>query len=81
MLVATAPDTGEIKKRFREDSLPNSLLNPDDTDYEEDYADILYPPDDWTSTKDFQLQKAVEVLKTSKHRTLLSEQSRRYKFP
>ena len=81
MLVATAPDTGEIKKRFREDSLPNSLLNPDDTDYEEDYEDILYPPDDWTSTKDFQLQKAVEVLKTSKHRTLLSEQSRRYKFP
>ena len=81
MLVATAPDTGEIKKRFREDSLPNSLLNPDDTDYEEDYEDILYPPDDWTSTKDFQLQKAVEVLKTSKYRTLLSDQSRRYKFP
>ena len=32
MLVAVAPDTGEIRKRFREDSLPNSLLNPDDTD-------------------------------------------------
>ena len=81
MLVAVAPDTGEIRKRFREDSLPNSLLNPDDTDYKENYEDILYPPEDWASTKDFQLQKAVEVLKTSKHRTLLTEQSQRYKFP
>lgn len=81
MLVATAPDSGEIRKRFREDSLPNSLLNPDDTDYEEKYEDILYPPEDWPSSRDFQLQKAVEVLKTSKHQTLLSEQSRRYKFP
>jgi carboxyl-terminal processing protease len=81
MLVATAPDTGEIRKRFREDSLPNSLLNPDDTDYEENYEDIIYPPDDWSSSKDFQLQKAIEVLKTSKHRTLLAEQSKRYNFP
>ena len=81
MLVATAPDTGEIRKRFREDSLPNSLLNPDDTDYKENYEDIIYPPEDWPETKDYQLQKAVEVLKTSKHRTLLSEQSQRYKIP
>jgi len=81
MLVGVAPDTGEIRKRFREDSLPNSLLNPDDTDYEEDHDDITYPPEDWDETKDFQLQKAIEVLKTSKHRSLLAEQSNRYKFP
>jgi len=81
MLVAVAPDTGEIRKRFREDSLPNSLLNPDDTDYEEDHDAIIYPPEDWSPTKDFQLEKAVEVLKTSKHRTLLAEQSNRYKLP
>jgi len=81
MLVAIAPDTGEIVKRFREDSLPNSLLNPDDTDYKEDHDSIIYPPEDWPTTKDFQLEKALEVLKTSKHRTLLTEQSKRYKFP
>ncbi|WP_051279229.1 S41 family peptidase [Hellea balneolensis] len=81
MLVAVAPDTGEIRKRFREDSLPNSLLNPDDTDYEEDHDEVIYPPEDWAETKDFQLEKAIEVLKTSKHKTLLAEQSARYKFP
>jgi len=81
MLVASSPDTGEIRKRFREDSLPNSLLNPDDTDYEEDYNAIIYPPEDWAETKDFQLEKAIEVLKTSRHQTLLAEQSARYKFP
>lgn len=81
MLVASSADTGEIRKRFREDSLPNSLLNPDDTDYEEDYNEIIYPPEDWSETKDFQLEKAIEVLKTSRHQTLLAEQSARYKFP
>jgi len=81
MLVAIAPDTGEIKKRFREDSLPNSLLNPDHSDYKENHDDIIYPPEDWPESKDYQLEKAVEVLKTSKHRTLLADQSRRYKFP
>jgi len=81
MLVAVAPDTGEIRKRFREDSLPNSLLNPDDTDYKEDHDEIIYPPEDWEPTKDFQLEKAIEVLKTSKHKTLLAEQSNRYKLP
>jgi carboxyl-terminal processing protease len=81
MLVASGKDTGEIRKRFREDSLPNSLLNPDDTDYKENYDDILYAPEGWDETKDFQLEKAVEVLKTSKHNTLLAEQSARYKFP
>lgn len=81
LLVAVSPDTGEIRKRFREDSLPNSLLNPDDTDYEEDHDDIIYPPEDWAETKDFQLEKAIEILKTSKHQTLLAAQSERYKFP
>ncbi|MDB2437971.1 S41 family peptidase [Hellea sp.] len=80
MLVAIAPDTGEIRKRFREDSLPNSLLNPDHSDYEEDHDNILYPPEDWPETKDFQLEKAVEVLKTSKYKSLLVEQERRHKF-
>ena len=40
LLVSLSADTGEIEKRFREDSLPNSLLNPDDSDYKEKYEDI-----------------------------------------
>jgi len=34
LLVSALEDTGEIQKRFREDSLRNFLINPDETDYE-----------------------------------------------
>jgi len=75
LLVATRPDSGEIRKRFREDSLPNSLINPDDTDYEEDYDEILYPSEDLPDSVDFQLRKAVDVLKTSLYQSLLQAQN------
>jgi carboxyl-terminal processing protease len=75
LLVAMRPDSGEIRKRFREDSLPNSLINPDDTDYEEDYDDILYPSEDLPTSVDFQLRKAVDVLKTSLYQSLLQAQN------
>ena len=81
LLVSQLKDTGEIQKRFREDSLPNSLLNPDNSDYEEKYEDISYPPEEWPITKDFQLDKAVNILKSSRYKTLLTEQSLRYKNP
>ncbi len=81
ILVAMREDTGELQKRFREDSLPNSLLNPDDTDYEEKYEDIIYPSEDWPETKDFQISKAVDILKTSRYRTLMAEQASRYELP
>ena len=81
LLVSQFQDKGEIQKRFREDSLPNSLLNPDDSDYEENYEDVVYPPEGWPKTKDFQLDKAVNTLKTSQYKTLLAEQSSRYKIP
>ena len=81
LLVSLSADTGEIEKRFREDSLPNSLLNPDDSDYKEKYEDINYPPTEWPETSDFQLDKAVTILKTSRYDTLLAQQSLRYKKP
>lgn len=75
LLVSMSPDSGEIRKRFREDSLPNSLINSDDTDYEEDYDAILYPSEDLAKTTDFQLRKAVDVLKTSLYQSLLQAQN------
>lgn len=75
MLVAALPDDGEIRKRFRETSLPHSLINPDHSDFEEDYEDILYPSEDLPETVDFQLRKAVDVLKTSRYQTLLRAQN------
>ena len=75
LLVASQPDSGEIRKRFREDSLPNSLINPDTTDYKEDYDAILYPSEEIAEEQDFQLSKAVDILKSSRYQTLLHAQN------
>ena len=78
LLVSGLEDKGEIRKRFREDSLRNFLINPDETDYEENYDDVLYPPDTFPEDEDYQLHKAVEVLKTSQYERLLEAQSSKY---
>lgn len=78
LLVSSLEDTGEIRKRFREDSLRNFLINPDETDYEERYEDILYAPESFPDGEDFQLRQAVQVLKTSQYDRLLAAQEERY---
>lgn len=78
LLVSFTEDTGEIRKRFREDSLRNFLINPDETDYEERYDEIIYPTEDDPEDEDFQLNKAVEVLKTSQYERLLEAQEQRF---
>ena len=75
VLVSNFEDTGELRKRFREDSLHNSLLNPDESSYEEKYEDILFPPETWEEGEDYQLYKAINILKTSQYKTLLAEQA------
>jgi len=67
VLVAITSDTGKIKKQLREDSLPNSLSNKDDTNFKEVYKKIIYPSDDWNSSDDFQLHKAIELLSLEKY--------------
>ena len=78
LLVSGLEDTGEVRKRFREDSLRNFLINPDETDYEERYEDIVYAPETFPEGEDFQLRKAVEVLKTSQYERILEAQADRY---
>ena len=78
LFVSALEDKGEIRKRFREDSLRNFLINPDETDYEEKYEDIIYPPDTFPEDEDYQLHKAIDVLKTSQYDRLLAAQADRY---
>jgi len=79
LLVAAIEDKGELQKRFREDSLPNFLINPDETDYEEKYEDVNYPPESWPDTRDYQLRKAIDILKTSRYQSLLDAQEAYFK--
>lgn len=68
------PDDGDRRKRFREGSFRNALSNPEDGVIEDDFENVTYPPEDWPEDKDFQLETAIDILKTSRYRTLLAEQ-------
>lgn len=75
VLVARRPDSGDTRKFFREDSLPNAMTNSDDSDYEENPEDIHYPPEDWPLNEDYQLHRAIELVKSSRYETLLLNQN------
>lgn len=72
ILVALSPDTGKVEKRFREDSLRNSLGNPDHSDFSEDHEKIDYPPEDWPDGEDYQLKQAQDLLKSSRYRAMIA---------
>ena len=74
-LVSALDDTGELRRRFREDSLPNALINADPSDYEESYEDILFPPEDFPRDEDFQLSQTINILKSPRYADLLDAQS------
>ena len=78
LLVAALPDEGEIRERMREDSLPYALMNTDEEEglYKERYEDIDYPPEDWDESEDYQLHRAVELIKSPEYRTVLASQGR-----
>ncbi|WP_298911938.1 S41 family peptidase [uncultured Algimonas sp.] len=75
LLVSALDDDGELRRRFREDSLPNALINLDETDYEEKYDDVLFPPENFPRDEDFQLATAVRILKSPRYAELLDAQS------
>ena len=75
LLVSAFDDTGELRRRFREDSLPNALTNADRSEYEEDYDAIIFPPETFSETEDFQLRTAIDILKSAQYQTLLGAQS------
>jgi carboxyl-terminal processing protease len=74
-LVSALDDNGELRRRIREDSLPNALRNSDTSDYEEIYDNVMFPPETFPIDEDFQLRTAVDILKTSRYQDLLDAQS------
>ena len=76
VLVSVLPDEGEIRDRMREDSLPYALDNLDgETDYEERYSDVLYPPEGWPDDEDYQLHRAIRLLQSpTEYRSTIAAQ-------
>lgn len=73
ILVSLSPDTGKIRKQFRESSFSNALSNADISTFEEDHDTIDYPPEDWPRTEDYQLQKALDIIRSSRYTDIIAK--------
>ena len=79
IFVSAIPDDGKEQKIRRESDLPNAIENESeeetDTDTEEEIAEVIidYPPEGFEVSDDYQLQKAIEIIKTGNYPKLLAD--------
>lgn len=74
--VSYAPDDGKGNKRMRESDLPNSIKNQveEEMNKDDEVAEVLidYPPEGFEVEDDYQLKKALEILKDGTYAKLLA---------
>ena len=76
IFVSAIPDDGEESRIRREADLPNAIANELDAAQDETTEDeiiIDYPPEDFAVEDDYQLQKAIELLKSGTYGQLLAD--------
>ena len=79
IFVSAIPDDGKEQKIRRESDLPNAIENESeeetDTVTEEEIAEVIidYPPEGFEVSDDYQLQKAIEIIKTGNYPKLLAD--------
>ena len=70
--ISYALEDEEARKRLRESDLPNAIVNENGDNDTEELA-IDYPPEDFDVEDDYQLQRAIEILKNGNYKKLLAE--------
>lgn len=77
LFISAIPDDGEDKKRFSEASLPNAIASEDGETEADDKAveevKVDYPPEGFEVSDDYQLQKAIALLKSGNFDKKLAE--------
>lgn len=75
IFVSFSKDDGKDLERFGEKDLPNAIDNESATEEEVENVtskdQIDYPPEDWEDGEDYQLKRAIEILKSPDFNTLL----------
>lgn len=71
--VSAVPDDGEDRKRYSEASLPNAISNEDEDANKAEKLNIDYPEEGFEISDDYQLQKAIELLKSGQYAEKLAE--------
>ena len=79
IFISAVPDDGEERQIRREADLPNAIENEEATEASEDeevnVEEIVidYPPEGFEIEDDYQLQKAIEILKNGNYPQLLAD--------
>lgn len=73
--VSAVPDDGKDTERFSEASLPNAIENEDEGEETTETEEVVidYPPEGFEISDDYQLQKAIELLKSGSYAQKLAE--------
>lgn len=73
IFVSATPEDEDARKTFRESDLPNAIKNELEA-AEDEEAEVMveYPPADFAEDGDFQLDKAIEIIKTGDYKTLMA---------
>lgn len=72
ILVSARPESETTRKRFREADLQNSLGKTEAGEFEENFDEMVFAPADWPETEDYQLKKAIELVKSPDLKTKLA---------
>ncbi len=73
IFVASAPEDTNARRRRRESDLPNSIENETEDAGDEVEIEVVYPPEGFDIQDDFQLKKAIELIKSGNYDTRLAE--------
>ena len=76
LFVSSYPNDGEDHSRMTESDLPNSILNEEaeeTTEADKDEIVIDYPPEGFDVQDDYQLQRAIELIKSGSYTQRLAE--------
>lgn len=76
LFVSSYPNDGEDHSRMTESDLPNSILNEEaeeTTEADKDEIIIDYPPEGFDVQNDYQLQRAIELIKSGSYTQRLAE--------
>lgn len=81
LLVSSRPRSQTPDTSFRESDLQNALSKQDDVSTEEDFDKMTFPPEDWEISEDFQLQKAIELVKSPDLKSKLASKNTQLREP
>lgn len=71
--IAASAKDGESDRRLSESDLPNSIQNEMPVEGEEAEIKVEYPPADFSEDGDYQLERAIQMLKDGSYGTKLAE--------